>query len=150
MLDNLIIIRTFVTMKNTLKLKRLMMSYLDTTYPEIFLLELNHLGDVVESFNKDAQGNWFEDRRVGISRNSWFDMRKEVIKGLMLMFSVNYVTADTVVNNWVDCRPKYKYVRKSMDEQVLVPVTTKISDLPLELKEEWVLEPVTNECGMTI
>ena len=137
-------------MKNTLKLKRLMMAYLDTTYPEIFLLELNHLGDVVESFNKDAQGNWFEDRRVGISRNSWFDMRKEVIKGLMLMFSVNYVTADTVVNNWVDCRPKYKYVRKSMDEQVLVPVTTKISDLPLVLKEEWVLEPVTRETHMTL
>jgi hypothetical protein len=137
-------------MKNTLKLKRLMMAYLDTTYPEIFLLELNHLGDVVESFNKDAQGNWFEDRRVGISRNSWFDMRKEVIKGLMLMFSVNYVTADTVVNNWVDCRPKYKYVRKSMDEQVLVPVTNKISDLPLELKEEWVLEPVKEKCHMTL
>jgi hypothetical protein len=142
--------RTFSTMKNTLKLKRLMMAYLDTTYPEIFLLELNHLGDVVESFNKDAQGNWFEDRRVGISRNSWFDMRKEVIKGLMLMFSVNYVTADTVVNNWVDCRPKYKYVRKSMDEQVLVPVTTKISDLPIVLKEEWILEPVKEECHMTL
>jgi hypothetical protein len=137
-------------MKNTLKLKRLMMAYLDTTYPEIFLLELNHLGDVVESFNKDAQGNWFEDRRVGISRNSWFDMRKEVIKGLMLMFSVNYVTADTVVNHWVDCRPKYKYVRKSMDEQVLVPVTTKISDLPIVLKEEWILEPVKEECHMTL
>ena len=137
-------------MKNTLKLKRLMMAYLDTTYPEIFLLELNHLGDVVESFNKDEQGNWFEDRRVGISRNSWFDMRKEVIKGLMLMFSVNYVTADTVVNNWVDCRPKYKYVRKSMDEQVLVPVTTKISDLPLVLKEEWILEPVKEKCHMTL
>jgi hypothetical protein len=142
--------RTFSTMKNTLKLKRLMMAYLDTTYPEIFLLELNHLGDVVESFNKDAQGNWFEDRRVGISRNSWFDMRKEVIKGLMLMFSVNYVTADTVVNNWVDCRPKYKYVRKSMDEQVLVPVTNKISDLPIVLKEEWILEPVKEECHMTL
>ena len=126
------------------------MAYLDTTYPEIFLLELNHLGDVVESFNKDAQGNWFEDRRVGISRNSWFDMRKEVIKGLMLMFSVNYVTADTVVNNWVDCRPKYKYVRKSMDEQVLVPVTTKISDLPIVLKEEWILEPVKEKCHMTL
>jgi hypothetical protein len=137
-------------MKNTLKLKRLMMAYLDTTYPEIFLLELNHLGDVVESFNKDAQGNWFEDRRVGISRNSWFDMRKEVIKGLMLMFSVNYVTADTVVNHWVDCRPKCKYVRKSMDEQVLVPVTTKISDLPIVLKEEWILEPVKEECHMTL
>ena len=150
MLDNLIIIRTFVTMKNTLKLKRLMMAYLDTTYPEIYLLELNHLGDVVESFNKDAQGNWFEDRRVGMSRNSWFDMRKEVIKGLMLMFSVNYVTADTVVNNWVDCRPKYKYVRKSIDEQVLVPVTTKISDFPIVLKEEWILEPVKEECHMTL
>ena len=126
---------TFGTMKNTLKMKRIMFSYLDTLYPGIYLLELDHLGDVVETFDKDAQGNWFEDRRVGMSRNSWFDMRKEVIKGLMLMFSVNYVTADTVVNNWVDCRPKYKYVRKSMDEQVLVPV-----------KEEWVLAPVIEEC----
>ena len=141
---------TFGTMKNTLKLKRLMMSYLDSMYPEIYLLELNHLGDVVESFDKDAQGNWFDDRRVGRSKNSWFDMRKEIIARLELMFSVNYITADTVVNHWVDCRPKYKYVRKSMDEQVLVPVTNKISDLPLELKEEWVLEPVTKECGMTL
>ena len=141
---------TFGAMKNTLKMKRIMFSYLDTLYPGIYLLELDHLGDVVETFDKDAQGNWFEDRRVGMSRNSWFDMRKEVIKGLMLMFSVNYVTADTVVNNWVDCRPKYKYVRKSMDEQVLVPVTTKISDLPLVLKEEWILEPVKEECHMTL
>ena len=137
-------------MKNSLRLKRLMMSYLDSMYPEIYLLELNHLGDVVESFNKDAQGNWFDDRRVGRSRNSWFDMRKEVIKGLMLMFSVNYITADTVVNHWVECRPKYKYVRKSMDEQVLVPVTTKISDLPEVLKEEWVLAPVTEKCNMIL
>ena len=131
-------------------MKRIMFSYLDTLYPGIYLLELDHLGDVVETFDKDAQGNWFEDRRVGMSRNSWFDMRKEVIKGLMLMFSVNYVTADTVVNNWVDCRPKYKYVRKSMDEQVLVPVTTKISDFPIVLKEEWILEPVKEKCHMTL
>ena len=141
---------TFGAMKNTLKMKRIMFSYLDTLYPGIYLLELDHLGDVVETFDKDVQGNWFEDRRVGMSRNSWFDMRKEVIKGLMLMFSVNYVTADTVVNNWVDCRPKYKYVRKSMDEQVLVPVTTKISDLPIVLKEEWILEPVKEKCHMTL
>ena len=137
-------------MKNSLRLKRLMMSYLDSMYPEIYLLELNHLGDVVETFNKDAQGNWFDDRRVGRSRNSWFDMRKEVIKGLMLMFSVNYVIADRMVNDWVECRPKYKYVRKSMDEQVLVPVTTKISDLPEVLKEEWVLAPVTEKCNMIL
>ena len=141
---------TFGAMKNTLKMKRIMFSYLDTLYPGIYLLELDHLGDVVETFDKDAQGNWFEDRRVGMSRNSWFDMRKEVIKGLMLMFSVNYVTADTVVNNWVDCRPKYKYVRKSMDEQVLVSVTTKISDFPIVLKEEWILEPVKEKCHMTL
>ena len=141
---------TFGAMKNTLKMKRIMFSYLDTLYPGIYLLELDHLGDVVETFDKDAQGNWFEDRRVGMSRNSWFDMRKEVIKGLMLMFSVNYVTADTVVNNWVDCRPKYKYVRKSIDEQVLVPVTTKISDFPIVLKEEWILEPVKEKCHMTL
>ena len=137
-------------MKNTLRLKRLMMSYLDTMYPDIYLLVLDRLGDVVETFNKDAQGIWFDDRRVGRSRNSWFDMRKEVIKGLMLMFSVNYITADTVVNHWVECRPKYKYVRKSMDEQVLVPVTTKISDLPEVLKEEWVLAPVTEKCNMIL
>jgi hypothetical protein len=141
---------TFVDMKNTLKMKRIMFSYLDTLYPGIYLLELDHLGDVVETFNKDAQGNWFEDRRVGRSKNSWFDLREEIIRRLELMFSVNYRAADTVVNDWVNCRPKYKYVRKSMDEQVLVPVTNKISDLPLELKEEWVLEPVKEKCHMTL
>lgn len=109
-------------MKNTLKLKRLMMSYLDSMHPEIYLLELDNLGDIVQTFNKDSQGNWFDDRRVGRSKNSWFDLREEIIRRLELMFSVNYVTADTVVNHWVDCRPKYKYVRKSMDEQVLVRV----------------------------
>ena len=114
---------TFRTMKKTLGLKRVMISYLDTMYPEIYLLELKHLGDVVETFNKDSQGNWFDDRRVGRSRNSWFDMRKEIISVLELTFSVNYITADSVVNDWVNCRPKYKYVRNSMNEQVLVRVT---------------------------
>ena len=126
---------TFVTMKNTLKMKRLMISYLDSMYPGIYLLKLDFLGDVVETFDKDPQGNWFDDRRVGRSKNSWFDMRKEIISRLELMFSVNYITADSVLNDWVNCRPKYKYVRKSMDEQVLVPV-----------KEEWVLAPVIEEC----
>lgn len=131
-------------------MKRIMFSYLDTLYPGIYLLELDRLGDVVETFDKDSQGNWFDDRRVGRSKNSWFDMRKEIISRLELMFSVDYVTADTVVNHWVDCRPKYKYVRKSMDEQVLVPVTTKISDFPIVLKEEWILEPVKEKCHMTL
>ena len=122
-------------MKNALKMKRIMFSYLDTLYPGIYLLKLDFLGDVVETFDKDPQGNWFDDRRVGRSKNSWFDMRKEIISRLELMFSVNYITADSVLNDWVNCRPKYKYVRKSMDEQVLVPV-----------KEEWVLAPVIEEC----
>ena len=122
-------------MKNALKMKRIMFSYLDTLYPGIYLLKLDFLGDVVETFDKDPQGNWFDDRRVGRSKNSWFDMRKEIISRLELMFSVNYITADSVLNDWVECRPKYKYVRKSMDEQVLVPV-----------KEEWVLAPVIEEC----
>ena len=116
-------------------MKRLMISYLDSMYPGIYLLKLDFLGDVVETFDKDPQGNWFDDRRVGRSKNSWFDMRKEIISRLELMFSVNYITADSVLNDWVNCRPKYKYVRKSMDEQVLVPV-----------KEEWVLAPVIEKC----
>ena len=122
-------------MNKTLKMKRLMISYLDSMYPGIYLLKLDFLGDVVETFDKDPQGNWFDDRRVGRSKNSWFDMRKEIISRLELMFSVNYITADSVLNDWVNCRPKYKYVRKSRDEQVLVPV-----------KEEWVLAPVIEEC----
>jgi hypothetical protein len=141
---------TFGAMKNTLKMKRIMFSYLDTLYPGIYLLELDRLGDVVETFDKDSQGNWFDDRRVGRSKNSWFDLREEIIRRLELMFSVNYRVADTVVNDWVNCRPKYKYVRKSMDEQVLVPVPTKISDLPIVLKEEWILEPVKEKCHMTL
>jgi len=59
-------------------------------------------------------------------------------------------------DNWFDERgvnssPDGGYmVRKTMDEQVLVPVTNKISDLPLVLKEEWILEPVKEECHMTL
>lgn len=127
-----------------------MMSYLDSMYPEIYLLELDRLGDIVQTFDESKQEGWFDNRGVNSNPDSWFMMRKKVIARLELMFSVDHVTADSVVNDWVNCRPKYKYVRKSMDEQVLVPVTNKISDLPLELKEEWVLEPVTKECGMTL
>lgn len=112
-------------MNKTLKMKRIMFSYLDSMYPGIYLLKLDRLGDVVENFDKDPQGNWFEDRRVGRSRNSWFDMREEIIRRLELMFSIDYITADTVVNDWVNCRPKYKYVRNSMTEQVLVRVEEK-------------------------
>jgi hypothetical protein len=50
-------------------------------------------------------------------------MRKKIISRLELMFSVDYTTADSVLNDWVNCRPKYEYVRNSMDEQVLVRVT---------------------------
>jgi hypothetical protein len=117
-------------MKNTLKLKRLMMSYLNSAHPEIYLLELNHLGDIVQTFDESKQKGWFDDRGVNSSPDSWYMMRKKVIARLELMFSVDHVTADSVVNDWVNCRPKYVYVRNSMDEQVLVRVT--------------------EECGMTL
>ena len=110
-------------MKNTLKLKRLMMTYLDTMYPEIYLLKLDFLGDIVQTFDESKQKGWFDERGVNSSPDSWYMMRKKVIARLELMFSVDHVTADSVVNDWVNCRPKYEYVRNSMDEQVLVPVT---------------------------
>ena len=126
-------------MNKTLKMKRVMMLYLNSNYPEIYLLKLDFLGDVVETFDKGKQDCWTDIRKVGRSKNSWFDMRKEIIDTLVLLFSVNYITADSVLNDWVNCRPKYKYVRKSMDEQVLVPV-----------KEEWILSPVKEECHMKL
>lgn len=135
-------------MKNTLRLKRLMMSYLDTMYPEIYLLVLDRLGDVVETFDKEAQGNWFDDRRVSRSKNSWFDMRKEVISRLELMFCVDYVTADRMVNDWVECRPKYKYVRKWVDVQGIDPILFVAENIGG--KEEWILVPVTKEPHMTM
>ena len=121
---------TFGTMKNTLKLKRLMMSYLNSAHPEIYLLKLDFLGDIVQTFDESKQKGWFDERGVNSSPDSWYMMRKKVIARLELMFSVDHVTADSVVNDWVNCRPKYEYVRNSMDEQVLVRVT--------------------EECGMTL
>ena len=121
---------TFGTMKNTLKLKRLMMSYLNSAHPEIYLLKLDFLGDIVQTFDESKQKGWLDERGVNSSPDSWYMMRKKVIARLELMFSVDHVTADSVVNDWVNCRPKYEYVRNSMDEQVLVRV------------EE--------ECGMTL
>ena len=121
---------TFVAMKNTLKLKRLMMSYLNSAHPEIYLLKLDFLGDIVQTFDESKQKGWLDERGVNSSPDSWYMMRKKVIARLELMFSVDHVTADSVVNDWVNCRPKYEYVRNSMDEQVLVRVT--------------------EECGMTL
>lgn len=117
-------------MNKRLRLKRVMMSYLDTMYPEIYLLKLDFLGDIVQTFDKSKQENWFDNRGVNSSPDSWYVMRKKVIDRLVLLFSVEYSYADSVVNDWVNCRPKYVYVRNSMDEQILVRV------------EE--------ECGMTI
>ena len=109
-------------MNKTLRLKRVMMAYLDTTYPEIYLLKLDFLGDVVQTFDEEKKLNFTDNRTIGRSSNSWYDMRKEVINTLILMFSINKVTAENVLNDWVTCRPKYMYIRDSKDEQVLVPV----------------------------
>lgn len=111
-----------MVMNKTLRLKRVMMTYLDTMYPEIYLLELNFLGDIVQTFDESKQENWLDNRGLNSKPDSWYMMRKKIIDRLVLMFSVNHVTADSVVNDWVNCRPKYKYIRDSNDEQVLVPV----------------------------
>ena len=135
-------------MKNTLKLKRLMMSYLNTTYPEIYLLELDFLGDLIQTFDERKKDCWTDIRKVGRSKDSWFDMRKEIIDILVLLFSVTHTYADTVLNDWVNCRPKYKWVRKSMDEQVLEPVVFLAKDICG--KEEWILSPAVRETHMKL
>jgi len=104
-------------------MKKIMFKYLDMKYPEIYVLELDFLGDIVQTFDEERQADWLDNRRVGRGNGSWFDQRKEIIEGLTLMFCVSQVTADIVLNEWVLNRPKYKYVRESMDEQVLVPVS---------------------------
>ena len=100
-----------------------MFKYLDSLYPEIYILELDFLGDMVQTFDEKRQGDWYDNRSYGRGKGSWFDLRKEIIEGLVLMFCVTHVTADIILNEWVWSRPKYKYVRKSVDEQVLVPVS---------------------------
>ena len=110
-------------MNKTLRLKRVMMSYLDAMYPEIYLLKLDFLGDIVQTFDEERQADWLDNRRVGRGKGSWFDQRKEIIEGLSLMFCVTKVTAEIILEDWVWTRPKYKYVRKSVDEQVLVPIS---------------------------
>jgi hypothetical protein len=104
-------------------MKKLMFSYLDTLYPEIYILELDFLGDMVQTFDEERQGDWHDNRSYGRGKGSWFDQRKEIIEGLTLMFCVTEVTADIILNEWVWSRPKYKYVRESVDKQVLVPVS---------------------------
>ena len=100
-----------------------MFSYLDTLYPEIYILELDFLGDMVQTFDEERQADWLDNRSYGRGKGSWFDQRKEIIEGLSLMFCVTKVTADIILNEWVWSRPKYKYVRESVDKQVLVPVS---------------------------
>jgi hypothetical protein len=103
--------------------KKIMFKYLDSMYPELYILELDFLGDIVQTFDEERQSDWLDNRRVGRGKGSWFDQRKEIIEELTLMFCVNMVTADIILNEWVWSRPKYKYVRESVDKQVLVPVS---------------------------
>ena len=100
-----------------------MFSYLDTLYPELYILELDFLGDMVQTFDEERQADWLDNRRVGRGKGSWFDQRKEIIEGLSLMFCVTKVTSEIILDEWVWSRPKYKYVRESVDKQVLVPVS---------------------------
>jgi hypothetical protein len=109
-------------MNKTLRLKRVMMSYLDAMYPEIYLLKLDFLGDIVQTFDESKQKGWLDDRGILSNPDSWWVMRKKVIDRLVLMFSVNHAYADSVLNEWVNCRPKYEYIRNAKNEQVLVPV----------------------------
>jgi len=104
-------------------MKKLMFKYLETLYPELYILELDFLGDIVQTFDEERQADWLDNRRVGRGNGSWFDQRKEIIEGLSLMFCVTKVTAEIILEEWVWTRPKYKYVRKSVDEQVLVPIS---------------------------
>lgn len=135
-------------MKKMLKMKRIMFQYLDSNYPEIYLLELNHLGDIVQTFDERKKDCWFDIRKVNRSKDSWFDMRKEVIDLLVLLFSVTHTYAESVLNDWVNCRPKYKWVRKSMDEQVLEPVVFVAEDICD--KEEWILTPAVRETHVSM
>jgi len=75
-------------------------------------------------------------------------MRKEVIDILVLLFSVSYTYAESVLNDWVNCRPKYKYVRKSEYEQVDDPVVFLAKDICG--KEDWILVPVVEETYMSM
>ena len=100
-----------------------MFKYLDAMYPELYILELDFLGDIVQTFDEERQADWLDNRRVGRGKGSWFDLRKKIIEELTLMFCVTQVAADIILNEWVWSRPKYKYVRESADEQVLVPVS---------------------------
>lgn len=135
-------------MKNTLKLKRIIFLYLDSNYREIYLLELDHLGDIVQTFDEKKQDCWTDIRKVGKSKNSWFDMRGEVVDTLVLLFSINHTTADSILNDWVNCRPKYKYVRKWVDVQGIDPIVFVAENIGG--KEEWILVPVTRETHMTM
>lgn len=128
-----------------LKMKRIMFQYLDSNYPEIYLLELNHLGDIVQTFDERKKDCWFDIRKVNRSKDSWFDMRKEVIDILVLLFSVSYTYAESVLNDWVNCRPKYKYVRKSEVDDPVVFLAKDICG-----KEDWILIPVARETHMSM
>ena len=70
-----------------------MMLYLNSMYPEIYLLKLDFLGDIVQTFDESKQKGWFDERGLNSSPDSWWMMRKKVIAMLELMFSVDYVTA---------------------------------------------------------
>lgn len=94
-------------------MKKLIFSYLNSTYPDIYVLRLSSYGievNFVKTSNSDK------------NKSNWFGIRREMTKTITLLFSVDWNTAFNIIDEWVESRTHYEYVKNSTNENVLIPI----------------------------
>lgn len=97
-------------------MKKLIFSYLNSTYPDIYVLR-SHSHGIEVNFIKTSDSDK--------DKSTWFSTRREMIETIKLLFSVDGNTANNIIDEWVESRPHYEYVKNSTGESVLISVSNE-------------------------
>jgi hypothetical protein len=93
-------------------MKKLILDYLNTTYPNAYLKQTK-FGSFLCGYNEDD--------------SNWLGMKRNILETTQRLFSCDFATADEVLIEWAKSRPLYVSTENSTNEIVLVPATTELN-----------------------
>lgn len=85
--------------------KKLVFEYLNTSYPNAYIKK-TRFGNLLCGYNETNSG--------------WLEVRENMGKTVMRLFSCNLRTSDDIIKEWCETRPILGPVVKSTNDEVLV------------------------------
>lgn len=71
-------------------MKKIVFEYLDTAYPNLYTKQTN-FGDIIYGYDETISG--------------WLYVRKDMLDTIRDLFSLNFVTADDYISEWIKTKP---------------------------------------------